>query len=416
MKVGLTQKVYHHHNEADMTNRLKGPVALTASCAAIFWPGAFIFSFPGVMGQYWQVTFDVGRGAIGQTLFFVLAAVGIFMFLTGRWQEKIGPAWLTAIGGVLCGTSTIIVGQAASINHVYLWAFLVGASSSLIYIPALTIVQQWYPHRRGLVSGLVSMVFGLSAAIMSPIFSQMLYYLGYASMTLILGLVALAIGVVAAPFMRPPKALESSLSGQSDSGPGPGMSLTVAQSLRTRTFWFLWLTWALGGAAGIAMVTLSTSFGLARGLVIKEAVLILTAFNLTNGLSRLVSGHLSDLFGRNVTMTLAFLGAGCAYLLLPLVEGLVSWAVLAAIVGFAFGTLFAVSAPLASDCFGMKHFGAIFGLVFTAYGFIAGALGPWLSGHLLDATHGDFSLVFIYLAIFYFTSALLIRYARPKER
>ena len=84
--------------------------------------------------------------------------------------------------------------------------------------------------------------------------------------------------------------------------------------------------------------------------------------------------------------------------------------------GFAFGTLFAVSAPLASDCFGMKHFGAIFGLVFTAYGFIAGALGPWLSGYLLDATHGDFSLVFIYLAIFYFTSALLIRYARPKEQ
>jgi hypothetical protein len=51
MKVDLTQKLYHHHNEADMTNRLKGPVALTASCAAIFWPGAFIFSFPGVMGQ-----------------------------------------------------------------------------------------------------------------------------------------------------------------------------------------------------------------------------------------------------------------------------------------------------------------------------------------------------------------------------
>jgi len=214
--------------------------------------------------------------------------------------------------------------------------------------------------------------------------------------------------------MRLPKALESSLSGQSDSGGlGPGISLTVAQSLRTRTFWVLWLTWALGGAAGIAMVTLSTSFGLARGLATKEAILILTAFNLTNGLSRLVSGHLSDLFGRNVTMTLAFLGAGCAYLLLPLVEGLVSWAVLAAIVGFAFGTLFAVSAPLASDCFGMKHFGAIFGLVFTAYGFIAGALGPWLSGHLLDATHGNFSLVFIYLAIFCFTSALLIRYAKP---
>ncbi|MEA2040284.1 MAG: MFS transporter [Thermodesulfobacteriota bacterium] len=398
-----------------MTNRIKGPVALIASCAAIFWPGAFIFSFPGVMAQYWQATFEVGRGAIGQTLFFVLAAVGTFMFLTGRWQEKIGPAWLTAIGGVLCGTSTIIVGQASSMNHVYLWAFLVGASSSFIYIPAITVVQQWYPLRRGLVSGVVSMVFGLSAAIMSPIFSRMLYSLGYPVMTLILGLVALVVGLVAAPFVQSPKVQDLPMPSPTADSPGPVLSLTVTQSLRTRAFWLLWFTWALAGAAGIAMVTLSTSFGISRGLSIKDAVLILTAFNLANGLSRLASGYLSDLFGRNVTMTLAFLGAGCAYLLLPFMEVLVSWAVLAAIVGFAFGTLFAVSAPLASDCFGMRHFGAIFGLVFTAYGFIAGALGPWLTGHLLDATNGNFSLVFICLAIYCFTSALLIRYAKPPK-
>ena len=58
---------------------------------------------------------------------------------------------------------------------------------------------------------------------------------------------------------------------------------------------------------------------------------------------------------------------------------------------------FAVSAPLATDCFGMTHFGAIFGLVFMAYGFVAGPLGPWLSGHVLDSTQGNFQVVFTYL-------------------
>jgi MFS family permease len=71
--------------------------------------------------------------------------------------------------------------------------------------------------------------------------------------------------------------------------------------------------------------------------------------------------------------------------------------VLAAVVGYAFGTLFAVSAPLASDYFGLTHFGAIYGLIFTAYGFVAGPLGPWLSGLALDATGGNFKLVFSYL-------------------
>ena len=43
-------------------------------------------------------------------------------------------------------------------------------------------------------------------------------------------------------------------------------------------------------------------------------------------------------------------------------------------VGFSFGTLFSVSAPLVADCFG---------LTFVAYGFVAGPLGPTLSGYLL---------------------------------
>ena len=87
--------------------------------------------------------------------------------------------------------------------------------------------------------------------------------------------------------------------------------------------------------------------------------------------------------------------------------------VLAAVIGFAFGTLFAVSAPLAVDCFGLAHFGAIFGLVFTAYGFLAGPLGPSLSGYLLDATGADFTIVFSYLGFFCLLASLSIRRVRP---
>ncbi|MFH2126095.1 MAG: MFS transporter, partial [Pseudomonadota bacterium] len=122
---------------------------------------------------------------------------------------------------------------------------------------------------------------------------------------------------------------------------------------------------------------------------------------------------LSDLVGRNLTMAGAFAVAGVAYLFLPQVQGLYLWAGLAAAVGFSFGTLFSVSAPLATDCFGLEHFGAIFGLVFTAYGFLAGALGPWLGGHLLDVTGGDFALVFGYLGIFLLIAAGLILLVRP---
>ena len=144
-----------------------------------------------------------------------------------------------------------------------------------------------------------------------------------------------------------------------------------------------------------------------------HAVFILTAFNLTNGSSRLVSGFLSDIIGRDKTMSLAFLLAGGAYFLFPYLEGLIAWAILATIVGFAFGTLFAVSAPLIGDCFGMDHFGVIFGLVFTAYGFVSGIIGPWLCGHLLDITGGNFTLVFSYLGSLTLVSAILVKLTAP---
>ncbi len=398
-----------------MSDRRRGKTAVLASCAAIFWPGAFIFSFPGVMGPHWQQTLGVSRAATGRTLFFVLAAVGVFMFVTGRWQEKIGPSKLAALGALLCGASTILVGYAESIAWVYVWAFLMGTSSSFIYIPALTVVQRWYPSRRGLVSGWVNLAFGLSAAIMSPVFTRLLGSMSYRGMTLLLGLSALGVGLAASSYVRFP---EGKAPLESSTGNPPTVShraFTLFEALGTRSFWLIWGTWAMAGAGGIAMVTLSVSYGLSEGLEVDEAVVLLTAFNLTNGASRFVSGYLSDLIGRNRMMGSAFFCAACAYWLFANLEGLLGWAVLAAVVGFAFGTLFAVSAPLVVDCFGMSHFGVIFGLVFTAYGFLAGALGPWLSGYVLDVSGGNFATVFSYLGGFFFVSAILIAFAKPPE-
>ena len=399
-----------------MDQRLKGRAALIAGCGAIFWPGAFIFSFPGLMGAHWQETFQVGSAAVGQTLFIILATIGVFMFLVGRWQEKIGPTRLAAIGAVFSGGGTLLLGYASSIGFVYVWSLMMGLSSSCILIPSLTVAQRWYPQKRGLVSGLVNLVFALSAAFISPIYVQLLNFLTYNQIAIILGLIALICGLAAAPFVRFPETMAPPESKGLETNPPPEGDMTVLQGLRTITFWFLWLTWALSGAAGAAMIPLSTTFGLYSGLSAGQAVLILTAFNLTNGLSRLASGYLSDIIGRNVTMGLAFLAAGCAYFLMPHLEGLVVWCVLAAAVGYAFGTLFAVSAPLASDCFGLTHFGAIYGLVFTAYGFIAGPLGPWLSGLILDATGGNFKLVFSYLGSLCVLSTIFIWFTRPPEK
>jgi len=388
-----------------------GRALILISCAcAIFWPGAFIFGFPGVMRQHWQQTFHVGGSAVGQTIFFVLTGATCFMYLCGRWQEKYGPGKLAAVGAVLCGSSVIWLGRAENMDAVYTWAFLVGASSAFIYVPALTVVQRWYPERRGLVSGFFNMAFGLAAGVMSPVFTALLSTWGYETINLVLGCVALIVGLAASTLIRFP---EKHLSAPASDTAIEPTSRSVVEALKTREFWCLWLTWALAGAAGASMLVLATGFGLARGLSLTQAVVLLTGFNLTNGSGRLVSGFFSDRLGRSRTMAVSFTCAAVAYLIMPHLEGMWLWAALAAVIGFAFGTLFAVTAPLAGDCFGMAHFGAIFGLIFTAYGFLSGPLGPWLSGYILDLTQGNYTLVFSYLGFMYLASAGLILWVQP---
>ncbi|MBN1235823.1 MAG: MFS transporter [Methanotrichaceae archaeon] len=378
------------------------------------------------MAPIWQEMFHVGNAATGLTIFFMLAAVGAFMFLVGRWQERYGIRRMIALGVILTGCSSVIVSQASSIYTVYAWAFLNGMASSFVYIPALTLVQQWYPHKKGLVAGTVSMVFGLSAAILSPLFAKMLAALGYEAMNLTVALLTLSIGLLGAYFARAPVDWEDAASARHGGSATDARStaqiitaaksLTVKESLHTKSFWLLWITWTLAGAAGVSMTILATSYGLFLGFSLPSAILILTAFNLTNGTGRLISGILSDNFGRNQVMSLAFLAAGVAYFVLPWTRGLWACALLAAAVGFSFGTLFSVSAPLVADCFGLQHFGAIFGLTFAAYGFVAGPLGPTLSGYLLDVTGNNFFLVFMYLGIFCLLAGLCIRWVVPPQR
>ena len=104
------------------------------------------------------------------------------------------------------------------------------------------------------------------------------------------------------------------------------------------------------------------------------------------------------------------------YVLLSFCRNLILVAILAAFVGFAFGTLFAISAPLVSDLFGLKHYSTIFSLVFVAYGFISGIVGPALAGQLLNATGENYTVVFIVLAAFCIIGAVCILQAKHARR
>ncbi|MDA3790691.1 MAG: MFS transporter [Desulfobacula sp.] len=383
---------------------LNKKIILILGCLTIFFPGAFVFGFPGVMAQEWQTLFHVNKAQIGRLMFFILAGTGFSMILAGKLQEKIAGHFIIFIGSLGCGLAMFFVGQATAIEHVYIWAFIEGFFCGFVYIPCLTIFQKMFLDHRGLATGVFNLTFGGAAAVMSPLFTYLLVSKGYVFTSNFAGIISIFLGSSLALFVRIPPRQER----EKDQGKQQLASLSVKKILRMHSFWFLWCVWALAGAAGVSLIVLSSSFGVYLGYGITQYVYILTCFNILNGLGRLVCGRLSDHYSKqNILMTI-FLMASVAYFLMPWFTHLYVISFLACFIGLAFGGLFTVSAPLVTEVFGLENFGIVFGMVFTAYGFFAGFLGPWLSGMILDITGSNFTIVFSLFAVFYLVSSMLI--------
>lgn len=396
----------------------KAKLAVLGSMAAIFFPGTLAFGFPGLMSPIWREMLEVSSGALSYIMFFMVASLGIFMFFVGKLTEKIGVKNLMIIGSFIYGLTTFLLALTVNLWIIYFWAFSAGAASCFIYSTGINSVQRWYPNRKGLVSGLVNLTFGLSSAIMIPIYRILLDYIGYRNLCLLIAFITLIIGLLVSKYTElPEKKFQIKKNKFKKEGLiSKELNLTSKEAIKTKNFWLIWSVWALMGAAGISMVTISVNYGIYLGYNLTIAAAILTAFNITNGFSRIISGALSDIIGRKITLATSFFMAGLAYLLLPFINNITIIALLAAFIGFGYGTLFSTSSPLISDCFGIKHFGVILGLVFTAYGFVASIIGPAITGIILGITEENYNLVFYYLALFSIISAFLILLVKiPKE-
>ena len=413
-----------------MSLKKKSWLAIIATAIATFNSGALFFGYPGVMTAYWGNAFNADSSQTGFIMTFACLGVGVLMLVSGSIHAKIGTRKCLLIGMIILILDMILANFASSIWHAYLWAFLCGAGNGFVYGPCVSTSQQWMPLKRGLAAGVVNLTFGTAGAIMSLAYNAMLNSpaIGYKTMNwIIIGMIVVLNGfsLIFAEIPSHAKLTDeqkAQLENQKKlASLGKNQSLashsyTVKEALKSRLFWLMWLAWCFMGAAGISMVSLAKSYEsyLLGGAA--TTAIVLTAFNLTNGIGRIVAGTLSDMIGRNMTGFLALMLGAVGYLALPFFKSIALAAILAAFVGFAFGTLFTITAPLVSDLFGLAHYSMIFSLVFTAYGFLSGVLGPALSGKLLGLGDGSrYMLVFHILALFCIIGAVCLLNAKKKK-
>jgi OFA family oxalate/formate antiporter-like MFS transporter len=165
-------------------------------------------------------------------------------------------------------------------------------------------------------------------------------------------------------------------------------------------FWMVWLWQVSVISGGLATIGHVVPLAIENGFRNDQAAYALGAFSILNGIGRVGFGYLSDKLGTKRTMLADSLLMIVAMVLLAcgLAQEHYSGLLLSVMVaGLAYGgAMPQVSAAIAA-IFGMKNFGANFGLVSTGI-VVAAFLGPYLSG-LSRTITGSYSLGFAFLAV-----------------
>jgi OFA family oxalate/formate antiporter-like MFS transporter len=175
---------------------------------------------------------------------------------------------------------------------------------------------------------------------------------------------------------------------------------TPREVLRTPPFYLLWLGFGLGSSAGLLVISQLIPFAQSQGIPSAAlATLGLVVGALGNVSGRILSGWLSDLLGRLNTLRAILVVATVAMPLLYWTGAHVAALyVMVFVVYFCYGTQGVVNPTTVADFWGVRHAGANYAMLFTAWG-VAGILGPTVGGMLFDKYQN-------YEAAFYVAAAL----------
>ncbi|NJD30271.1 MAG: MFS transporter [Gammaproteobacteria bacterium] len=358
-------------------------VLLAASLGTACGASPIPFNSIGPFTKPLAEEFGWGRGDIQLALFCFTAAVVLTVPYIGGLADRIGVRKV-AIGTLfLFGVSWASLALTpASLPIFYLMFALVGAlGGGSTPVSWTRGVNAWFVHNRGLALAITLLGTGITTALLPSLATWLIAQYGWrlAFVGIALLPLGIALPVVIRLFREPTagevvqRAASAGLAGAS-----------VAAALRNYRFWII--------AFSVLCVSIGVGGSIAnfqpllidRGFQPQEAAKVAGAIGLSVICGRLVAGYLMDRFWAPlVTLPMLALPAvACIVLARPEVPA--SAALLSAVlIGLAAGAETDLVAYLTARYFGLAHYGRIYGLQYSVFGFASG-FAPFLFGRVFD--------------------------------
>jgi len=363
-----------------------------------------------------------------QMTFSILIVVQTFL---SPWQgvlvDRFGPRLLLSIGVLVTGLSWILAAQASSLTMLYLtYGLLGGIGTGIVYVGVIGHMVQWFPDKRGLATGLVAAGYGVGALLTTFPIATVLRESTYEDALTRFGLVFGIVGLVAAQGLRRPDAVWQIAWNQRARAGGrvstTSIDLSPIQMLGTRIFWLMFVMMTMMSTTGLMVTSqmgaFTRDFGMASVLVwgLPLLPLALSLDRITNGATRPFFGWVSDRYGRENTMLIAFALEGTAMTLWLLSrEHALLFVLLSGLVFFGWGEIFSLFPSTLTDTFGTTHATANYGCLYMAQG-VGSVLGGPVAALLHDSTGSWIPVFAVVIAMDFTTAALAIRVLKPMRQ
>ncbi len=323
--------------------------------------------------------------------------------IEGYLVDRLGPAPVTIVGGLLVGLAWVLNSVADSLALLYVAAAIGGIGAGAVYGTCVGNALKWFPDRRGLAAGLTAMGFGAGSALTVVPIASMIKASGYQATFLYFGIGQGLVVFVLGWLLRQPAPQPTALRSATSAYALPRGDFAPLQMIRTPVFWIMYAMFVMMAAGGLMATAqlgpIAKDFKIADvpvsilGLTLPALTFALSIDRVLNGVTRPLFGWISDWIGRENTMFIAFSLEAVGILLLSRFgQDPVAFVLLSGLVFFAWGEIYSLFPATCCDTYGTQFAAANAGLLYTAKG-TASLLVPLTS--MLSATSGGWHTVFL---------------------
>jgi len=362
--------------------------------------------------------FGWSNGTTAAAFSIAIFMLGLAAAAGGVLLPKVGPRRLALAGALLYGVGHAVSAAGLASNSVALfligYGVVGGAGLGLGYVTPVATAAKWFPDKRGLVTGMVVMGFGLGALLMSKVLASAFlgafmpadlasadvaaaYRSALPRVFLAAGIVLGVVGACAAMLLREPPA------GYMPPGyvppahergvGGEAQSRSASGCVASGRFALMWIVLFCNVAAGIMFIAFQAPLleemlaaarpGMSVAALAAAGALLVGASALFNGLGRLFWGGLSDRLGRANVFRLILATQIVAFAVLLHVRDPWLFGALVCYVLLCYGGGFGTAPSLVADTFGTKVMPVVYGVLLTAWS-AAGIAGPQLVAYFRD--------------------------------